>query len=222
MRTRLSQRKLPDYSRGEELFNMISHIVGAAFSLSVLLSCVIKSALQGDVYGIVGGCVYGLCSLLLYCMSSIYHGLRPSTGKKVLQILDHCAIYFMIAGTYTPVALCALRPEYPALAWSVLGIEWALAILAVTFNAIDLKRYAVFSILADLVMGWLVILFAPIAYRIFTKAGFLLLLFGGISYTVGAVFYGIGSRKKYFHSIFHIFVLLGSILQYFAIYLYVL
>ena len=109
MRIRLSERKLPDYTRGEELFNMISHIAGGALAVTTLVLCVVKSVLAGRVAGIVSSAVYGGCMLLMYCMSSIYHGLRPSLGKKVLQVLDHCAIYFMIAGTYTPILLCAIR-----------------------------------------------------------------------------------------------------------------
>ena len=142
MRIKLADRKLPDYTRGEEIFNMVTHIVGGGLSIAALVLCVIKSALAHSGYGVVSSAIYGACMILLYCLSSVYHGLAPSTGKKVLQILDHCAIYFMIAGTYMPIMLCALRPLYPGLAWTVFGLQWALTALAVTFTAIDLKQYA--------------------------------------------------------------------------------
>ena len=162
------------------------------------------------------------CMVLLYCMSSVYHGLPASTGKKVLQILDHCAIYFMIAGTYMPIMLCALRPLYPGLAWTVFGLQWALTALAVTFTAIDLKQYAALSMVCYILMGWCVIFFVRPIIQVMTMAGFWLLLFGGLSYTLGAILYGIGSKKPYFHSAFHVFVLLGSGFQFWAIYAYAL
>lgn len=222
MRIRLSERKLPEYTRGEELFNMISHIAGGALAVTTLVLCVVKSVLAGRVAGIVSSAVYGGCMLLMYCMSSIYHGLRPSLGKKVLQVLDHCAIYFMIAGTYTPILLCAIRPAYPALAWAAFGVEWGLTALAVTLTAIDLKQYRAFSMVCYIVMGWAVAAFLPETWAALTRPSFFLLLAGGISYTVGAILFGIGARRRYFHGAFHVFVLLGSLLHFLAIYLFVL
>lgn len=222
MRIRLSERKLPDYTRGEELFNMITHITGGALAVASLVLCVVKSALAGRVAGIVSSAVYGACMLLMYCMSSIYHGLRPSLGKKVLQVLDHCAIYFMIAGTYTPILLCAIRPGHPALAWAAFGVEWGLTALAVTLTAIDLRQYRAFSMVCYIVMGWAVAAFLPETWAALTRPGFFLLLAGGISYTVGAILFGIGARRRYFHGAFHVFVLLGSLLHFLAIYLFVL
>lgn len=220
MRIRLTDRLLPDYTRGEEIFHMASHIAGAVFAFVALLMCVIKSALGGSVWAIASSAVYGITMIVLYCLSSVYHGLKPSLGKKVLQVLDHCSIYFMIAGTYTPVLLSALRPLYPVLAWSVFGAEWALTALAVTLTAIDLKQYRVFSMFCYLFMGWAVIFFVPFAMRALTMAGFWLLLSGGIAYTFGAVLYGIGSKRRWFHGLFHLFVLAGSVLQFLAIFVY--
>mgnify|MGYP002349647776 FL=1 len=140
----------------------------------------------------------------------------------MLQVLDHCSFYFMIAGTYTPILLVAVRPLHPALAWSVFGAEWALTALAVTLTAIDLKQYRVFSMFCYLFMGWAVVFFAPVAIHTLSAAGFWLLLSGGLAYTLGAILYGIGSKKRWFHGMFHVFVLAGSILQFLAIFLYVL
>ena len=222
MRIKLTDRLLPDYSRGEEIFHMASHIAGGVFAFVALLMCVIKSALGGDFWAITASVIYGVTMIVLYCLSSVYHGLKPSLGKKVLQVLDHCSIYFMIAGTYTPILLVAVRPLYPALAWSVFGAEWALTALAVTLTAIDLKQYRIISMFCYLFMGWAVVFFAPFAVRALLAAGFWLLLSGGIAYTTGAILYGIGGKKRYFHALFHLFVLAGSVLQFLAIYLFVL
>lgn len=222
MRIPLTDRLLPNYTRAEEIFHMVSHIAGGVFAFVALLLCVIQSALGGDFTAIATSVVYGITMLVLYSMSSIYHGLKPSLGKKVLQILDHCSIYFMIAGAYTPILLVAMRPLYPVLAWSIFGVEWALTALAVTLTAIDLKQYRVFSMVCYILMGWGIMLFFPYAMRALTNGGFWLLLAGGISYTLGAVLYGIGSKKRWFHGMFHVFVLLGSILHFLAIFLYVL
>ncbi|MEZ4628489.1 MAG: hemolysin III family protein [Eubacteriales bacterium] len=184
--------------------------------------CVIKSALGGDAWAISASVVYGVTMIVLYCLSSVYHGLKPSLGKKVLQVLDHCSIYFMIAGTYTPILLVALRPQYPVLAWSVFGAEWALTALAVTLTAIDLKQYRIFSMFCYLFMGWAVVFFAPFAVHVLSPAGFWLLLSGGLAYTTGAILYGIGSKRRWFHGMFHLFVLAGSVLQFLAIYLFVI
>ena len=199
---------------------MVTHIIGGALGIAALTLCVIFAALNGNVYGVVGSAIYGGCMIALYSLSSVYHGLRPSTGKKVLQILDHCTIYFLIAGTYTVLALSALRPVYPVLGWGMFGFQWALTALAVTLTAIDLKKYNVFSMICYICMGWAILPFMKETMAVLTEPGFMLLLFGGISYTVGAVLYGIGSKVRWMHSIFHIFVVLGSLLQFLCILFY--
>ena len=221
-RIKLRDRLLPDYSRGEEIMNMVTHIVGGGLGILVLVACVIKAALGGNTLGVIGSAIYGSMMVILYAVSSVYHGLQPSTGKKVMQVIDHCTIYFLICGTYTPILLSAFVPAYPLLGWGLLAAEWALAILAGTLTAIDLKKYNVFSMICYITMGWGIIFFLPIAVELLTKAGFLLLLAGGITYTLGAILYGIGSKTRWFHSVFHIFVVLGSLLQFLSIFLYVL
>ena len=222
MRTKLADRILPNYTKGEELFNMISHIVGGAMGIVVLVLCVIAAALNSNPAGVVSSAIYGASMIMLYTMSSVYHGLAPGTGKKVLQVLDHCTIYILIAGTYTPIALSAIRPLYPAVGWVLFGIEWALAALAVTLTAIDLKSYGVFSMICYIVMGWAVLMFIPQTLEAVTFNGFILLLSGGILYTIGAVLYGLGKKKKYMHNVFHVFCIFGSLLQFFAILFYAL
>lgn len=221
-RIKLSDRRLPDYTKGEEIMNMVTHIVGGALGIAALVLCVIRAALRGTAIDVVGSAIYGASMILLYTMSSIYHGLRPNMGKKVMQVIDHCTIYALIAGTYTPVALSALRPVYPALGWGIFAAEWLLAALAITLTAIDLEKYNVFSMICYIGLGWAILPFIPQVLNAMSLTGFLLLLFGGIAYTIGAILYGIGARRHWMHSIFHIFVVLGSVLQFFAIFLYVL
>lgn len=212
-RTKLRDRKLPDYTKGEEVMNVVTHIVGGGIGLLALVFCVIKSVMKGSLVGILSSAVYGVCMVGLYAMSSIYHGLRPGNAKRVMQVMDHCTIYFLIAGTYTPIVLCAVAPVYTAIGWGLFVFEWALTALAVTLTAIDLKKYNAFSMVCYIGMGWAVLLFMKQTMQVLTKPGFLWLLWGGIAYTVGAILYGIGSKKRWFHSVFHIFVVLGSVLQ---------
>lgn len=221
-RTKLADRKLPDYTRGEEIFNMVSHIVGASFGVVALILCVIVSALNRDPWGVVGSAVYGASLIVLYTMSSVYHGLRPEMPKKVMQVLDHCTIYFLIAGTYTPILLTAIRRVSPAWAWTIFGIVWGFAAMGSVFTAIDLKKYSKLSMCCYIGMGWCIVIAAKTAFIAIPFPGLMLLLAGGISYTVGAVIYGIGVKHRYMHSVFHIFVVAGSILQFFCIILYVL
>ena len=219
-RIKLVDRLLPDYTKGEEVMNMVTHIVGGGIGVLVLVLCVLKAAMKGDVYGAVGSAIYGGSMVALYAMSSIYHGLRPSMGKKVLQVLDHCTIYFLIAGTYTALALSPLREYSPWLGWGMLVFQWGMTALAVTLTAIDLKKYNVFSMICYIGMGWAILPFMNMAMEALTMPGFWLLLSGGIAYTVGSILYGIGSKVHWMHSVFHIFVVIGSVLQFLSILLY--
>jgi len=158
--------------------------------------------------------------IAMFTISSVYHGMKPSMGKKVMQVIDHCTIYFLIAGSYTVIVLSALRPVYPALAWGLFAFEWALALLASVLTAIDLKKYGVFSMICYIGMGWAVIPFWQQVAEVLTKPGFLLLLWGGIAYTIGSILYGLGKKCKWMHGIFHIFVDLGAMLQFFAVLFY--
>ena len=222
-RIRLKDRVLPTYSKGEEIFNMVTHVVGAAFGLVAMVLCIIMAAIHGDAYGVVSSVIYGITMMLLYIMSSIYHGLRrQGTAKKVFQVLDHCTIFLLIAGSYTPFALVLFREYNVALGWEIFGVIWGMAILGVVLNSIDLKRYRVFSMICYLVMGWAILFRADLLPKLLDPAGIVLLVAGGIAYTVGAIIYGIGRKKKWMHSIFHLCIILGSLLQFFCILFYVL
>ena len=148
--------------------------------------------------------------------------MQNVSGKKVLQVLDHCTIFLLIAGSYTPFALCTFR-EYDAIAgWTIFGIIWAMAIIGIILNAIDLKKYKAFSMICYLGMGWAIIFKASLLPVLLSRNALILLVSGGIAYTIGAILYGVGKKHKWMHSVFHLFILLGSILHFFCILLYIM
>ncbi|MCL2577507.1 MAG: hemolysin III family protein [Defluviitaleaceae bacterium] len=222
--TAVKKRKFefPNYTRGEEMFNMVTHIVGGGLGLVALLACVIVAAFNQNVMGIVSGAIYGFCVILLFTMSSIYHGLGIGLPKMVFRILDHCTIYILIAGTYTPIALTKFRVEYPAYAWIMFGLIWGFAILGVTLTAIDRKKFKYFAITCYLGMGWMAVFFIRQLLEVLGVPFFSLILIGGILYTLGVVFYVVGKKKKYMHSVFHLFVNAASILHSVAIAVFVM
>lgn len=221
-RTKLADRVLPCYSKEEETINFVSHIIGGVFGIWTLISCIYISVKSGDVFSIISSAVYGLSMIFLYCMSSIYHALNVSTAKKVFQVIDHCAVFVLIAGTYTPILLCGVRKFSETISYAMLAAVWAAAVLGIVLNAIDLKKFRVFSMICYLVIGWLIVIELYPLYVNFGMAPIAYLFAGGVCYTLGAILYGLGRKKKYFHSIFHFFVLAGSIFQYLCIALYML
>ena len=161
-RTKLMDREMPVYTKNEELFNMISHIVGGAVGVAGLVLCIIVSALHHNGFGLAGSIVFGVSMILLYTMSSVYHGLKPGLGKRVMQVFDHCTIYVLIAGTYTPLLLSAMRPIDPVASWVLMGIVWALAAVGIAFTAIDLNKYKVFSMVCYMAIGWCIVFKLPL------------------------------------------------------------
>ncbi len=157
--------------------------------------CVVMAAVHRNIYGIISGAIFGATMICLYTMSSIYHGLRPNTtGKKVMQVLDHCSIFLLIAGSYTPFTLCTLRQYDEATGWIIFGVIWAMAAFGIILNSIDLKKYKKFSMISYLGMGWCIIAKIGVLPKLLTTPGFVLLVAGGIVYTIGAVLYAV--RKK--------------------------
>ena len=221
--SRLGKITIPKYTKGEEIFNMSSHIVGVALGIVVTVLCVIRAAMNNNVYGIVGGAIFGATMIILYCMSSIYHGLSPKLkAKKVFRVLDHCAIYLLVAGTYTPVALCTIREYKPALGWTLFGIIWGIAIIGITLTAIAVEKTKILEVVLYLGMGWS-ILFARNAFaQGVGRIGLILFIAGGVAYSIGAILYLLGKKHAYIHSVFHLFILLGSLLHFFGIFFFVL
>lgn len=218
----LKSIKLPDYTYGEEVFNTVTHIVGGGFGIIALAVSVALSIIHKNTWAIASCSIYGLSMILVYTISSIYHGLKCGNAKKVLRILDHCTIYLLIAGTYTPIVLCSIRQISPTWAWTIFGIVWGCAAVGLTLTAIDMKKFNALSMVCYLGMGWCIVIAGKTALQAISFEGLMWLLAGGIAYTVGAVLYGLGKRIKYMHSIFHLFVVLGSVLQFICIIGYII
>lgn len=214
----LHKIELQPYSLAEELISSISHGLGALLAVAALVVGVVCSVLYNNVWCVVSMAVYGSTLILLYTNSTIYHALRRGAGKKVFRVIDHCSIFLLIAGTYTPLTLVTLRGTF---GWALFGVAWGAAVLGITLTAVDLKKYAKFSMACYLAMGWAVVVAVKPMLTHMAAGGLILLLAGGVFYTVGAVLYGIGRRKKYIHSVWHFFVLAGSVLHYCSILFYV-
>lgn len=216
-RTKLEDRKLPPYTHGEEIFNMVTHIVGGGFACIALALCIIFSLIHKNYVGLIGGIIYGLMMVFVYTMSSVYHGVKHERAKKVLQVLDHCSIYAMIVGTYMPILLTGVW-DYSRKLFTVLSVVLAVGTaVGVTFTAIDFHRYAVIAMGGYFVIGWSIIFAFRHLLVAFPREFSFWILAGGIVYTLGMIFFTIGIKKRYFHSIFHIFIIIGSILQFVGI-----
>lgn len=221
-RIKLDDRILPKYTKGEEIFNMTSHIVGAVIGITATVLCIIMAAVHSNTYGIVSSAIFGSTMIILYTMSSIYHGLSPNLkAKKVFQILDHCSIFLLIAGSYTPFALCTLREYNPVTGWTIFAIIWFMAIIGIILNSIDLKKYKTFSMICYLIMGWCIIVKANVLPQLLGTTGVILLVSGGLVYTLGAILYGVGKKHKYIHSVFHICICIASLLHFLCILFFV-
>lgn len=204
---------LPRYTLGEEIFSAVSHGVSALFAVAalvLLLAFSEKTALK-----VTSVAIYGATMVLLYTVSTIYHGLGLNKAKVVFRSLDHCTIFLLIAGTYTPITLVSLGG---GLGWTMFGVVWAAAVLGVTLNAISVERFKKVSMVCYLAMGWVVVFVMKTFMASVSSIGFWCLLAGGICYTVGAVLYGVGKKVPYMHSVFHLFVLAGSVLHSVCVY----
>lgn len=223
-RTAVNDRKLPEYTKSEELFNMITHIIGGAFALSILIVCCVFAALHNNVPGIISGVVYGLSMITVYVVSSVYHGLdakRSHRGKRVMQIIDHCDIYGLIIGSFAPIALTGLRERNPVLAWVSFGIVCAVSVIGIVFTSIDFTKYSVVSYSAYFLAGWSVLMTVRELHAAFSKEFIVLLITGGIVYTAGMIFFVLEQKKyRYCHTIFHLFILAGSVIHFIAIFKY--
>ncbi|MDN4494514.1 PAQR family membrane homeostasis protein TrhA [Ureibacillus aquaedulcis] len=203
-----------NYSKKEEILNSVSHGLGALLSIPATLFLVHKARIEGSTIELVSYIIFGLSMFCLYAASTIYHAWP--THKSVLKKLDHSSIFLMIAGTYTPVALIAIGGK---LGWTIFFIEWGLALFGILFKMYFVHRFARLSLLVYLGMGWLAIVFYDPMLSYITMNGFLLLLAGGLSYTIGTFFYK-NKKIPYNHAIWHVFVMGGSLFMYLTIYLY--
>lgn len=211
--------KIPVYSLCEELINAISHGAGALLGVAALVLCVIRSALHADPWAVVASAVYGGTLVIMYTMSTIYHALKINRAKRVFRVLDHCGVFLVLAGSYTPYTLVSMRGP---IGWTVFGVIWAFTVVGIVFNAIDVDKYQAVSAIINLVTGWGILFVVVPLSRVLPAPGLALLFSGGLCYTVGAVLYAVGSKKPFFHSVFHLFVIAGSALHFFSIFWYVI
>lgn len=215
----VKQRKLINnfYTLGEEIFSSITHGIGALLGIAALVLAVVFAAIYGDAMGVVSAAIYGSTMIIMYTMSTLYHALTHKTAKKIFRIFDHCSIFLLIAGTYTPYTLVTLRG---AIGWVLFGLVWASAILGIIFNSINMEKYKKFTMASYIVTGWVIIFAIKPLINNMKTGGIILLLAGGVLYTLGVIFYKI--KIPYAHPIWHLFVLSGSVCHFFSILLYVL
>lgn len=203
--------------KGERL-NSVSHLLGAVAALAGLSVLVVFASLQGDPWKIVSFSIYGACLFLLYLFSTLYHSFSGSV-KQLLRKFDHAAIYLLIAGSYTPFTLVTLNGSW---GWSLFGVVWGLAIVGIVTDILMTDKRRVIPMILYIVMGWLSLIAVKPLLDTLTLAGFMWLLTGGVFYTVGVIFFLLDHRIPYFHAIWHLFVLAGSVTHYITIFIYVL
>lgn len=213
--------RIPDYTLGEEITNSITHGLGAGFSLVALVLMIAKAAVKGETaltYVVLS--VYGMSMLITYVISCVYHGLSPKLkGKAVMRVIDHCDIYLLVLSTISVVALLGIK-GIPGLILFIITLF--LNILGCVFTAIDVDKFSKAAVAIYLINGWSVLFFAKPLIENVNKTGILLIVLGGVSYSIGAILYGLGKTKRYAHSVFHVFVIAASVLQWLAIYLYLI
>ena len=218
---RLDSIKLVNYSRKEDWVNSITHIIGAVFAIIVLILCVGRGIILGRTDYILLSIVYGVTMLTVFVCSSVYHALYPNKAKKVMRIVDHAMINFMIVGTITPYVVLAVAPINPIMAYGLLIACWVAAILAVILTFTMFNKTKVIQMVLYLVIGWSSFATVFVLWKHFNSTAIILMIAGGIAYTVGAILYGIGKKQHYIHAVFHIFIILGALLHFLSLYLYV-
>lgn len=208
--------KLIKYSLGEEIFSAVTHCVGALLSIAATVLLIVFSALHHNVMGVVGSSIYGATMIVLYTMSTLYHSLTHKTAKKVFRVFDHCSIFLLIAGTYTPYCLCTLWGNGGL---GILIAIWTCAILGIVFNAIALEKVKTASLVFYVIMGLAILFKLGTLLQLLPTGGIVWMCLAGATYILGIIFYL--WKVKYMHSIWHLFVLGGSICFFFSIFFYV-
>lgn len=201
------------YTLGEELFNAITHGIGALLSVAGCVVLLVRCHQLGDSVAAVSSAIYGATLIILYTMSTLYHALANEKAKAVFRVFDHVTIYLLIAGTYTPYTLACLGG---ALGWTLFGIVWAAAIVGIVFSSISLRRFQKLSMICYIAMGWVILIAIKPLWQVIGTLPMVFLVIGGVLYTGGVLFYQM-KESRYMHSIWHLFVIAGSIFQYFSI-----
>lgn len=206
------------YSLAEEIANAITHGIGAALAIAGLVLLTYFSSIHGDIWHVTSCAIFGGTLVLLYTVSTLYHSLPQPRAKAVMKLLDHSAIFLLIAGTYTPFTLVNLRGPW---GWTLFGIVWGIALVGICFESSLLRGWTIISLGLYIAMGWTVVVaIKPLLHSI-APGGFVLLLLGGLAYTFGSIFY-LWRQLRFHHAIWHLFVLLGSVLHFFAVLFYVI
>ncbi|MBQ3803703.1 MAG: hemolysin III family protein [Oscillospiraceae bacterium] len=208
---------IPSYSLGEELFNAISHGLGALLSIAALVLMLIRARNALEVTTVA---IFGTSMIFLYSISCVYHALSPGLrGKKVLRVLDHCSVFLLVFGTYIPASLLGVSGVR---GWLLFGLVAFFTALGIVFTALDLERYQLAAVICQLLSGWSILMGASNLRAALGLQGLIWMIAGGVMYTIGAILYGIGKNRKYCHSVFHVFCLLGTFCHFWAIYKYLL
>ncbi len=206
------------YTLGEEIFSAVTHGVGSLLSIAGTAVIIVLAAIFNDAWAVVGCAVFGASLIILYSMSTLYHSITNPKAKAFFRIMDHNTIFFLIAGTYTPITISIMRG---VIGWVLFGIVWGAAIIGIALNSIDLEKFRKPSVVCYIAMGWVIIFAIRPLLNVMNVWSLWLLIGGGVFYTVGVIFYAI-KKVKYFHSIWHIFTVLGSVCHYFSILLAVI
>ena len=201
------------YTLGEEIFNAVSHGAGGLLSRAGTVVLIVLCAVYSDAWSVISACVYGASLIILYTMSTLYHAITNEKAKKFFRVMDHNTIFFLIAGTYTPFTLVTLRGK---LGWILFGIVWGSALIGIILNSIDLEKFRKPSVVCYILMGWVIIIAVKPMLNSLPGLSLVFLLLGGIFYTVGVIFYSL-KKIKWFHSVWHLFTVSGSVLHYFSV-----
>ncbi len=216
MITLTDNKKLRVQTLGEEIANAVSHGVGSLLAIAACVIVIVKAAFTSTAIGVVSACIYGASLILLYTFSSLYHSLTNVKAKSVFRVFDHCSIFFLILGTYTPICLAMIKG---GMGWTLFGINTFCTVVGIVFNSISLKKFAKPSLVLYILMGWSVLISIKRVIEITPFSGLVFLVIGGLCYTIGIIFYKL-KGVKYMHFIWHLFVLAGSIMHYFFILFY--
>lgn len=201
------------YTLGEEIFNAVSHGTGSLLAIAGTVVLIVLCAVYSNAWSVVSSCIYGASLIILYTMSTLYHAITNEKAKKFFRIMDHNTIFFLIAGTYTPYTLVTLRGT---LGWVLFIIVWSSAAIGIVLNSIDLEKFRKPSVVCYILMGWVIIIAIKPMMHSLPTISLVFLLLGGVLYTVGIIFYSL-KRVKWFHSVWHLFTVAGSIFHYFSV-----
>ena len=212
--TDLTKKPRRAYSLGEEIFNSVTHGVGALLSIAGCALLIVFCAINRGAMEVISASIFGASLIILYTMSTLYHAIVPPLAKKGFQILDHNTIFLLIAGTYTPFCLCCIKPMW--LGWTIFGCIWGAAVFGIVMSSINLEKFRKISTFCYILMGWGIILAVKPLYQGIPKISLIMLIIGGVLYSLGVIFY-VKKNIRYMHSIWHIFVVGGSVLHWFSI-----